>query len=434
MSMLNAATGWIVSKPSGQWLRIDLGAPKELVGVAIQHDDTDSGAYLTQFEVRCFHSEAEENGVDAKNAQGGNVFQVLTTEESPPPGGMHLVLFASSVVARVMYINLIEGGKHPIGLVQDWHQVVDPWVPANIFYRNPRTDAIIWEKPAGLRAGVLTGAPGPNWNTPGKLSAGQCDGMLRDSKHLFRRMWAQESYSKQTTSTPKCWDRVRDKSTTPQSPSAFFTSVLNGSLCRSNWYEGNVGNFGVPGRLVDYGVNDAFPLLGFDEAIDTYCLARVAHGYERDYRHAERCVAAKLNILNIFGERLPYNLCRNLEWQMCAARGLLPGQRSLAMRFATAPSTLDVSGTKPLGQCHGWKPYKKPSTGYGYATDDIFFLETCLFNQVCTNGADLFNLQVGQAFVCDFSHARFKELQDLLLSAPDESAGSDHAVFGKSEC
>ena len=33
--------------------------------------------------------------------------------------------------------------------------------------------------------------------------------------------------------------------------------------------------------------------------------------------------------------------------------------------------------------CSGWVPKKKPEGGiYGYATDDIFYLETCLYSQV----------------------------------------------------
>ena len=32
--------------------------------------------------------------------------------------------------------------------------------------------------------------------------------------------------------------------------------------------------------------------------------------------------------------------------------------------------------------CSGWVPSKKPEGGiYGYATDDIFFLEVCLYTQ-----------------------------------------------------
>ncbi len=66
--------------------------------------------------------------------------------------------------------------------------------------------------------------------------------------------------------------------------------------------------------------------------------------------HAERCVKANLNILSLHGERLPYNICRNLEWQTCAAQGKLPGQGTSKLdgtldrtiKFAKAPRTLEL--------------------------------------------------------------------------------------------
>ena len=59
-------------------------------------------------------------------------------------------------------------------------------------------------------------------------------------------------------------------------------------------------------------------MLGFDESIDDFC------AFERDRyqdthlypnNHAGSCVNANHNILSIYGDRMPYNLCRNLEWQ-----------------------------------------------------------------------------------------------------------------------
>ena len=89
--------------------------------------------------------------------------------------------------------------------------------------------------------------------------------------------------------------------------------------------------------------------------------------------HAERCVKANLNILSLHGERLPYNICRNLEWQTCAALGKLPGQGtkldgtfSRTIKFAKAPNTLELVRNNRLGVCSGWVPNKKPEGGiYG---------------------------------------------------------------------
>ena len=69
---------------------------------------------------------------------------------------------------------------------------------------------------------------------------------------------------------------------------------------------------------------------------------------------------------------------QSLEWQVCAAKGLLPGQGSQEIKFGYQPSSLRPDGAtgKPLGQCHGWVPEEPPAGDiYGFATDDIFYLE-----------------------------------------------------------
>ena len=135
--------------------------------------------------------------------------------------------------------------------------------------------------------------------------------------------------------------------------------------------------------------------------------------------HAERCVSASLNILSLYGDSLPYNICRNLEWMTCAARGMLPGQGSRMIKFAKAPSTLELHDNCRLGVCSGWVPSQKPEGGiYGYATDDIFYLETCVYSQMCSNGHELFALKVGESFFCKLDPARFRELQAILLTPP----------------
>ena len=103
---------------------------------------------------------------------------------------------------------------------------------------------------------------------------------------------------------------------------------------------------------------------------------------------------------------------------MCAAKGELPGQRSPTIQFARAPSTLAPDGStgKPLGHCRGWLPNQVPAGGvYGFATDDVFYLEVCLYNQICSNGERLFSLLAGERFTCEYSTARFLELQQILL-------------------
>ena len=78
------------------------------------------------------------------------------------------------------------------------------------------------------------------------------------------------------------------------------------------------------------------------------------------------------------------------EWQVCAAKGLVPGQGGVGMRFSYAPKKLEVYGkAKSLGDCRGWKPdYMPAGCPDGYAKDDVFYMEVCLFNQICSNGKE----------------------------------------------
>ena len=66
-------------------------------------------------------------------------------------------------------------------------------------------------------------------------------------------------------------------------------------------------------------------LLGFDDSIDWFC--RFGGG-----DHAEACVQSNFNILSLY-EPAVYNTCANYEWQVCAARGRLPGQNGAGIQL-----------------------------------------------------------------------------------------------------
>lgn len=73
---------------------------------------------------------------------------------------------------------------------------------------------------------------------------------------------------------------------------------------------------------------------------------------------------------------------------------------------------------RPLGRCGGYKPSKPPAGGaYGYANWDIYYLEVCIFNHLCTNGKEMFSINPGGLFTCNFSRERFASLQSMLLSS-----------------
>ena len=142
--------------------------------------------------------------------------------------------------------------------------------------------------------------------------------MLRDPEHVFRRMWTAQGWARTDTSPP-CWSVGRDAKHA-QRPEQYFDDALSGRFCSSNWYEGtsDPGSpheadgdpIGVTGpAFADF---DSYPaLLGFDENIDQMCRAPGSSG-----GHAQECVKKGLNILSLFSEKVPYNTCRNFEWQV----------------------------------------------------------------------------------------------------------------------
>ena len=300
----------------------------------------------------------------------------------------------------------------------------------------------------------------------GRLTSARCDAMLRDNASLFRHMWSSESWGRMAASRPACWERRRDAPTVRLALQEFFDATLRGAHCTSDWYEGHAN---LPN------VSRGAALLGFDDSLILHCrktvaasavlrerqrrdeLACYAARYEdvraahcaggslascqwgdvenhyhrigqhsrcrktkepRCCHHAHVCRRANLNILNLLAQRVPYNLCRNLEWQVCAARGLLPGQGGAKIRLSFPPARLDPEGERPLGQCRGWHPDRLPAGGlYGFTNDDIYYLEVCLYNHMCTNGRELFRMGADDDFVCRFSPTRFAALQ-VILTAP----------------
>ena len=136
--------------------------------------------------------------------------------------------------------------------------------------------------------------------------------MLRDPKHVFRRMWARDGWAKQTKDNA-CWLWRRVAPLQRQPKEQFFREALAGTHCGSNWFEGNDGVLGLQGRAPTFTAN-APALFGSDDDIDAMC-SRImkAKGMwpSKGLSHAGVCVAADLNILNLFSPRVPYNICRN---------------------------------------------------------------------------------------------------------------------------
>jgi len=210
-----------------------------------------------------------------------------------------------------------------------------------------------------------------------------------------------------------CFDVRRDDWTARQNPQVYFDDVETGVHCAStDWYAGSIptdnhGNVQA----------EAAALLGFDGDIERYCWDVAGHV------NAE-CDRANMHILQLMEGDIKWNICRNFEWQVCAAKGLLSSkQRARKIRFAFQPSDLWLSGhgeSLEFGVCGGVREDTCDSDETpGFGNDDVFFLEVCLFSQVCSNGAELFRLNDYEDFVCDFSTGGFDHLRRLLLEGPN---------------
>lgn len=283
-------------------------------------------------------------------------------------------------------------------------------------------------QPPGFPPGEPPYPPPP----PSKwLNSATCVNFWQTPSHRFHQLFGVKGWVARSQGQPGCWDsgsRV-GKTAYPYSGGFedFWRNVQSGGSCSRNWYTGNWGDLGKidggPDKpyVTPHFTKDKAPaLLGFDENIDLYCEQHSGDAAEFD--HAKRCIKANVNILSLYGEDIPYNVCRNLEWQTCAAMGRLPGQGvgrgGNVLRFAKAPRNLQpFTGEKVIGGCYGYHPEGCGQTGY--SSSDIFFAEACYYNQICSNSHELWTLEDGQDWICHFSEDGLKQLVAWLKAADD---------------
>lgn len=239
------------------------------------------------------------------------------------------------------------------------------------------------------------------------LTPGKCDALFSMPGGRFRKIWGADGWRVRSPDMSACWFNDGEK---------FFRDAEAGTTCGRNWYEGNQGDLGsVHGGPTRNWVEPHFTkpapaVLGFDESIDWMCGNRNLGGWQ----HAQTCVRSNKNILALFWPAV-YNSCANFQWQVCAAKGWLPGQGSPVIKFAYEPRDLNTEeGPHPLGSCNSYAP-AGCDENFGYGSSDIFFLEVCIYNTICKNGADVFKLDVGEAFHCELHHEGFVKLKNWLL-------------------
>ena len=59
------------------------------------------------------------------------------------------------------------------------------------------------------------------------------------------------------------------------------------------------------------------------------------------------CIHAGFNILSLYGNRVPYNICRNLEWQVRAGQGAAPRTQRVAVLITYGYRSVRRRGCSP---------------------------------------------------------------------------------------
>ena len=201
-----------------------------------------------------------------------------------------------------------------------------------------------------------------------------------------------------------CWDGLGGRE--------WLNRAFEGTWCDRNWMSGSA----APMRDDRPWFSAPAPaLLGFDETILGYCSHLVGldfDGGDLNTELAERCVRANKNVLRLLSGGRPWDMCQNIEWQMCALNGKLPGQDGRKVSFASAPKDVQLQWwTDPSTH-----PTYTPRWD-GYSLGDVFFAELCVTYALCRNRARLFELEVGETMECDLDHEGFGHLVDKFLSS-----------------
>jgi len=251
------------------------------------------------------------------------------------------------------------------------------------------------------------------------MTPGRCDAEIRDANGQFPRLWGRAGFISRGGLDPPCWGNAREAGLDFLQAAEAEASAA----CNQDWY------YGVDGLAIQAGPNSPTKqpaLLGVHQDIDFLCAHMLGRHREPIpfNARAEWCSRAGYQSLFPQYHLQGYSMCRQFQWTMCAARGLLPGQRDNVIVLATAPREARVTsdGKYPLGSCNSYTPEKGCGRGLAYSSADVFYLQICLLSAVCKNFFQLFVLRQGEEFRCILSDSgaqkRFEELNANLVDTP----------------
>jgi len=218
--------------------------------------------------------------------------------------------------------------------------------------------------------------PSPPLPPSSFLTSAKCSAMMRDPNHKFYKLWANGGIGNiRRRGQQACWD-------VPWTDN-WFDFVAEGPNC------------GQPWDWTGPNMPSAPTVFGFSETMASYCNEKSGGYNGGDPGNA--CRRAGINILRING----WNMCRNTEWMMCVAQKKVGSVRGEIV-FSLAPGSLDIDVFN--------------ANPNGYQENDIYYLEACVLNEMCSNGEEIFAAGVGDTFVCDYDRARWNAAAAALMS------------------
>jgi hypothetical protein len=225
----------------------------------------------------------------------------------------------------------------------------------------------------------------PRPDPAANLTVAQCANFLADRSHPFRSFWGVKFHRMFPICMPLDEARTR----------AWIDEMESGAVCGRNWFQGSHGC--KDQKSLPAYVNPSPALIGINANIATRCDNR--RGVRQLPRHSphmgdrkRQCIVNDWNVLALYDTRPAYDMCRNLEWLVCAAKGILPGQRGTGIVSDPPPGSL------PIGKLFETKSNGVEPTGYTPSTP--YYLEVCALSAFCENRADLFLISSTAQFRC----------------------------------
>lgn len=209
------------------------------------------------------------------------------------------------------------------------------------------------------------------------LSQDTCRAMFTASG-TFRSMFGVDGKHRRGGQDEYCWGNKADLS-------QYMGSVNEGRTCGRDWE--------FPLTQPSSSQEDLEILLGFDAPVRFY-----------NAEHPESTVMLALN-----GPRGidKWNMCRQLEFMACGSQNKIPGQRP-DLRILTSPRAVSVDDLPTHGG-PGWGP--------GMSPNHVTAWQYCYLGLMCKNGEELFDVEEGGSFSCDFDgYDRANELFETMLS------------------